>query len=254
MTINNIQPPIGLQAAVVGVQKIVEQAPTFYQCGLQPPHFIIPLDAGNGQTILTEYIAASYANAGVRSFGGLDLFLEYSLNGSLDQMKKVFADIRSCAVYTNEYEGVVAMDIARLADHINETQIDLFIHEIAKLSASATFIFYIPSTMSRNMAALIAMLHETLDDVELLRIKPYSTEELAQLVKRFITEAGIMLEDTSQTDQALMNAVVSEHIANIKTAKRFSHVLIKRADFSGFLPRLCTADIQGENNVKQEVK
>lgn len=253
MMINNIKTPIGLGAAVEAVQKVVEHAHTYYHCGLKPPHFIIPLDAGNGQTTLTEYIAASYANADVRSFGGLDLFLEYTLDGSFDQVKKVFADIRACAVYTNDYEGVIAMDIAKLADHINETQTELFLREITKLAASATFIFYIPSTMNRNTASLIAMLHNALDDVELLRVKPYSSEELALIVKDMIASVGVEMEAAPEMDQALVEAMAIEHVTNIKTARKFSHALIKRADFSGFLPRLGMSAFQAKSCAKQEV-
>ena len=111
MTTNHTKIPIGLANAVAAIKKNIDQAHIYHRCGLKPPHYIINLDAGNGQTTLTEYIATSYADYGVRHFGGLDMFLEYTLDGSMEQLKKVFADIRACAVYTNEYEGVIAMDI-----------------------------------------------------------------------------------------------------------------------------------------------
>ena len=92
MTTNHTKIPIGLAGAVAAIKKNIDQAHIYHRCGLKPPHYIINLDAGNGQTTLTEYIATSYADYGVRHFGGLDMFLEYTLDGSMEQLKKVFAD------------------------------------------------------------------------------------------------------------------------------------------------------------------
>ena len=183
MTTNHTKIPIGLAEAVAAIKKNIDQAHIYHRCGLKPPHYIINLDAGDGQTTLTEYIATSYADYGVRHFGGLDMFLEYTLDGSMEQLKKVFADVRACAVYTNEYEGVIAMDISKLVNHVNETQLDVFISEISKISSSATLVLFVPSTMNRNVATLMGRIREALDDVEILNIKPYIPEDLVEIIK-----------------------------------------------------------------------
>lgn len=244
MNTNITKIPIGLKSAVNAIQETIEQAHIYHRCGLTPPHYIINLDAGNGQTTLTEYIAESYAGHGVRHFGGLDMFLEYTLDGSMEQLKKIFADIRACAVYTNEFEGVISMDIAKLASHVNETQLDVFIQEISKISSYATFVLYIPATMNRNIASLVGKIHEVLDDVVMVNVEPYSVEELVEIVKGMIADAGVIIEDSSELDKYLLNYVETEHINNVKAAKKLSQMMVKNANFEGFLPRLSYSDFE----------
>lgn len=258
MNTNITKIPIGLKSAVNAIQETIEQAHIYHRCGLIPPHYIINLDAGNGQTTLTEYIAESYASHGVRHFGGLDMFLEYTLDGSMEQLKKIFADIRACAVYTNEFEGVISMDIAKLASHVNEAQLDVFIQEISKISSYATFVFYIPATMNRNIASLVGKIREVLDDVVMVNVKPYSVEELVEIVKGMITDAGVIIEDSSELDKYLLNYVEAEHINNVKAAKKLSQMMVKNANFEGFLPRLSYSDFENATLLtgkeKKEIK
>ena len=65
----------------------------------------------------------------------LDLFLEYTLDGTLPQMRQVFADIDACAVYTNGFEGVVAVDITALSEYAEEEQAAFFLEGIEKVGA-----------------------------------------------------------------------------------------------------------------------
>lgn len=258
MTTNHMKVPIGLANAVAAIQKNIEQAHIYHRCGLKPPHYIINLDAGNGQTTLTEYIATSYADYGVRHFGGLDMFLEYTLDGSMEQLKKVFADIRACAVYTNEYEGVIALDISKLVNHVNETQLDVFVNEISKISSSATLVLFVPSVMNRNVATLMGRIRDALDDVEILNIKPYVHEELVDIIKGMIADSGVVIDESIEFDKFLLNAVIDEHITNVKSAKKFSQAMVKNANFDGFLPKLGISEIEKAFSVgsreKKEVK
>lgn len=258
MTTNHTKLPIGLTSAVAAIKKNIDQAHIYHRCGLKPPHYIINLDAGNGQTTLTEYIATSYADYGVRHFGGLDMFLEYTLDGSMEQLKKVFADIKACAAYTNEYEGVIAMDISKLANHVNETQLDVFVGEITKISSSATLVLFVPSAMNRNVATLVWRIRDALDDVEILDIKPYTPEDLVEIIKGMITDAGVVIDESIELDKFLLNAVIDEHVSNVKSAKRFSQIMIKNANFDGFLPKLGIVEIEKTFSVgvseKKEVK
>lgn len=257
MNTNYIRTPIGLEAAVAAVQKSLKQAHIYRRCGLKPPHYIINLDGGNGQTTLTEYIAETFANSGVRHFGGLDTFLEYTLDGSMEQLKKVFADIRSCAVYTNVYEGVIAMDISKLSNHINETQVNVFIDEISKISCYATFIFYIQSKISRNTANLLSKIHEVLDEVEIIDVSPYSSEELAEITKRMIVDSGVMIEDDERVNKLLLEAVLAEEVDTVKMAKKLSQTMIRNSNFNGFIPTLSVVDIESvfqNRSTKKEAK
>lgn len=254
MTTNHMKIPIGLTDAVAAIKKNIDQAHIYHRCGLKPPHYIINLDAGNGQTTLTEYIATSYADHVVRHFGGLDMFLEYTLDGSMEQLKKVFADIRACAVYTNEYEGVIAMDVSKLVNHVNETQLDVFIGEISKISSSATLVLFVPSAMNRNVATLMGRIRDALDDVEILNIKPYNPEELVEIIKGMISDAGVVMDESIELDKFFLNAVIDEHITNVKSAKKFSQLMVKNANFDGFLPKLGILEVEKSFSVGSRAK
>ena len=186
------------------------------------------------------------------------MFLEYTLDGSMEQLKRVFADIRACAVYTNEYEGVIAMDISKLVNHVNETQLDVFISEISKISPSATLVLFVPSAMNRNIATLMGRIREALDDVEILNIKPYIPEDLVEIIKGMITDAGVVIDESIEFDKFLLNAVIDEHITNVKSAKKLSQVMVKNANFDSFLPKLGIVEIEKAFSVgireKKEVK
>lgn len=240
----NIKIPIGLTAAVDAIEEICMKTPAYHRCGLKPPHYIINLDAGNGQSTLAEYMAESFADAGIRHFGGLDMYLEYTLDGTVEQLKKVFSDIRSCAVYTNEFEGVIAMDISKLATHINETQVDIFLSEVSKISRHATFIFYVPSATNRNMAILANKISTAIDEVKILTVYPYNTEEIVAIIKGMIEEAGVMLEEDGNVDKLLCEMVLAKDIISVKAAKKISQELVKNANFKAFIPKLTYTELE----------
>ena len=93
--------PAGANELVVAISSLCEEKNAYKHCGIKPPHYVVSLDAGNGQTTVVRYIADVMLNNDIRSFRGMDQYLEYRLDGSMDQLKQVFGDIGSCAVYTN---------------------------------------------------------------------------------------------------------------------------------------------------------
>ena len=147
---NQIPAPIGMEPLVDAVQQCCLRAQQYHRLGIQPGHFILTLDEGNGRTTAANYLSRAFAQAGVRSFGGLDLMLEYQLDGSMDQLCQTLRSIRASAVYTNEYEGVIAWDITVLAAHFGEEQTRLFFRELPSMAAHATLLFFLPSAPNRR--------------------------------------------------------------------------------------------------------
>ena len=231
-------PPVGMREAVQAIGGICSRAQVYGRCGMRPPHYIVTLEAGSGQSTLTEYLARAFADAGVRRFGGLDLFLEYRLDGTMEQLRSVFADIRACAVYTNDYEGVVAMDISGLEPHVNEGQAEFFLREIEKAARHATFIFFVPRTMSRNMAGLTDKLTGVLEESRMLELTPYTAEEIAQITMRMIGEAGVDTRDEEQILAQITEAAEADGELSVKWAKQMCRDLVGEAEFSEFVPVL----------------
>lgn len=198
-----------------------------------PPHFLLNLESGNGQSTVARHIARVYQKANVRRFGGLDAYLEFSLDGTMAQMKQVFGDIKSCAVYTNEYEGVVALDISALAAHINEAQADVFLREIKKISAFATCVFFITSGVQRHAPRLAEKLCEAVENVEIVALAPYTRRELAAMIERKINERGIEIEENSNFRECVLVRLAEEEILTAKQAVRLAEKIIHYVRLEG---------------------
>lgn len=241
---NTIKTPIGLKAGVEAVQEICSKAGN-YRCGLKLPHFIVNIDAGNGQTTFTEYMTEAFNKYHVRHFGGLDNYLEYKLDGSMQQLAEIFGrknGIPGCAVYTNEYEGVVAMDISGLADVSNEEQAKVFIREVLRLAEYATFIFYIPSAVNRQMENFVNKLVREMKthamQIRILKMKPYTSAEMVQMIRQMTDDAGIALAQCPETENLLLKTVVDNDIHTVKAAESLCQLFISAASFDSFMPRL----------------
>ncbi len=235
---NNTRKPIGLAPAVERINNTCRSADMFYRCGLKPPHYIFNIDKGNGQTTLTEFIANSYNEAHIRHFGGLDLYLEYHLDGSMKQMKKIFAEIGSSAVYTNTYEGVIAIDIGELANFINEEQIDFFLNEIKKTGREATYLFYVSSKTSRNVLSLISRIKTEIENTEYIEISPYSEDEIEGIMKNLLEQSGVCLKDNKGVNKKIHDVICGEEIRNVKAVQSLRDRLLSYVDYSGFIPKM----------------
>ena len=94
----------------------------------------------------------------------------------------MFADIISSAVYTNEFEGVIAMDIALLASKVNEAQMTYFLNEIKRISKHATLIFFVSEVNSRNQILMIKKIRAVVEKINYFPVKSYDSTEQLQLV------------------------------------------------------------------------
>lgn len=241
---NSTRQPIGLTPVVERINNTCRNADMFCRCGLKPPHYIFNLDKGNGQTTLTEFIANSYNEAHIRHFGGLDLYLEYHLDGSMKQMKKIFAEIGSSAVYTNKYEGVIAIDIGELANFINEEQIDFFVNEIKKTGPEATYLFYVPSKTSRNVLSLISKIKDEIENTDYIEISPYSEDEIERIMKNLLEQSGVCLKDSKSVKKRIYDVICREEIRNVNAAQRLRDRLLSYVDYSGFIPRMGSKELE----------
>ena len=161
---NTIGTIVGLQGAVNCLEQICANQEVYRRFNVLP-HLLMALDAGDGQSTFTRFFARNAAQHQLRHFGGMDTYLEFTLTGEMTQLQSVFQQIRDCAVYTNEYEGIIALDISALANCINEAQIPYFLEQVKRCAAHATMIFYIPRTPSRNLNLLVSKLRSCVDEL-----------------------------------------------------------------------------------------
>lgn len=228
---------IGLEDLAARVNDICAHAEMFRRGGLTPDHFIVNLDAGNGQTTVAAFVSEMFSAHHIRPFGGLDMFLEYRLDGTMEQLRDVLADIRACAVYTNDYEGVIAMDVAGLAARVGEAQTALFLEQIAAIGEHATFVFFVPSVIRQNTAALIKKICAALKNVEVIHAKPYTCEHLAGILKKMLAESGIALEG-GDMDECLAQIVRDADALSVPDIRQLARSLVRCADYALPVPRL----------------
>ena len=97
-------------------------------------------------------------------------FIEFTLDGSYGQLEDVFAELEGYAVFTNNFQGIVAMDITKLAEHLNETQVINFFHYIKK-NPKIRFLFYISMKgMKRNGVNLANKVISEIPNIEYIRM------------------------------------------------------------------------------------
>lgn len=242
----NVYPvtPIGVQEVVSAVAGVCANRDAHKRCGLAPPHFVIRLDAGNGQTTVTRFIAETFAQNGLRRFGGLDLFLEYTLDGTLPQMRQVFADIDACAVYTNGFEGVVAVDITALSEYAEEEQAAFFLEGIEKVGRSATVILYTGAAPSRGLSSLVERFKSAARSVCDIRPGAYTPEELARIAERQLDKHSVALEGYEELHGALCDVMRARGCRTVKHAAAVVETAVKAADFSHYVPALSAAQLK----------
>lgn len=206
-------------------------------------HYIIYLDTGNGQSTLTEYMADVFFQNRIRRFGGREQFLEYHLDGSLNQLRQVLEDIDANACYTNHFEGIISLDIADLAGCVNQAQAQIFLKALPDLGKHATLVFFAPTAPNRNLDRLIARIHEVLDEVMVFRPAPYSEVHLTGIILRTMDDNGILYEESAEMCERIMDLVRATGTRSIREAKRLAQKISRCADHTGLRPFLRAEDL-----------
>jgi len=248
MNHHDIIKPIGLAAPCKEIENTCRNAHMYKRCSLRPKHYIVPLDSGSGRTILVEYMTDMYKESGVLSFtGGLDDYIEITFDGTLQQLRQAFATIDSAAVYANEYCGIIGMDISNISAHLGETQLTEFMKNCKRVCESASVIFFVHTTPSRNEEKLLEKLCETVDNIKRLEVKPYTKEDICALTIKMIKEHGIEIKNENTFRAILVDMASEFRISRVKDAILTADELVRFADFSGFTPAV------DENSLKSMI-
>jgi len=208
-----------------------------YRIGAVPvPNFVLNIRDGEGQTTVAEYITYFLYKNRLRSFCGLDNLLEYRLDGSLKQLKKVFESIHGHAVYTNEFYGVISISIAQLYLCSNEYQVDYFLEEIVKVAEHATIIIFYDDSLGKKMDQVKNRVVEVLNCQDI--VSHYTTSDLASILTNIIIEKGIDLERGKEMDNLLRSIVEDANATSVKAVLKLAETFVFYADYTNFIPRL----------------
>ena len=246
---NRIQRPIGVEPAVESILTICGQTEIYQKCGILPPNYIFTLDTSNGLTTLTEFIAHSFYESRIKRFNsGIDLYLEYEIEGTIRQLKSIFYDIKENAVYSNEYNGIVALDTSKLFGSYNDDTVNFLVENAKLLSKNATLIFYIPTEKTRQVELLLKKLLSISDNIEYIELKPYSLVDLVLITERILLHYGVYIRLEEATGKLIEHIIKREGIADIKSVNALCERLARYADYSSITPYLGIDGIRAYKN------
>lgn len=253
--------PIGLSAGVKAVEKVCETADIYKAIQQKPPHFILNIEDADSQHIFTKFVAEMYRETGVMDFFEMDDFLEFTLDGTYSQLEDVFVELKGHAVYSNDYRGVVAMDISKLAEHLNEVQVTYFFDYVKKASKYAVFLFYIPvkGMRKRNGASLVAKVVSEITNVKYIEVVPYNVEEFTEMILQMLEDADIYMK-TEQKEiitEMIQKKIQARQISTIGASRELGRQLMLHAEMSGselYLDRKKVSEVCGEQTSDKENK
>ena len=217
---------------------MVKNGDAYRRVNAQIPHFVINLKPENGQSFVANYITTVLFENKLRKFSGLDYLLEYKLDGSLHQLQQMFENVARNAIYSNEYEGVLAIDISELSNHVNEYQMDFFIEHLKPISQNATLIIYYDDSIGKKMNTIKARIMNNIGNTKSFDFIPYSKNDLTELVMQNIMERGIEISAPSQFEEALHGLLDRYHVDNIKQAVSMAENLMLFTDCNNLIPRI----------------
>ncbi|MCR4739486.1 MAG: hypothetical protein K5886_04405 [Lachnospiraceae bacterium] len=229
---------IGLNELKCSLASILEKADAYRKGGARVPHIMMNLTQNNGQSAAADYVASVLYENRLRKFCGLDLLLEYRPDGGLKNLRQMFADIRDNAVYTNEYEGVIAMDISALSEYINEYQVEYFTEQIKEVSRSATLIIYYDDSLGKRMKQVKDMVSKAIGNCIDVYVTPYSLRDYSEIVVQSIKERGIEVDDGEDFEAELCDVVGRYGVSNVRQAVSVAEDLVFYADYSDLTPKL----------------
>lgn len=233
--------PVGLDAVVDAVEGICAKAAVYRR--MKPGHFLIDLPAGSGQTTVTEYIDESFKACKIIHPDQFKPYLEFTTDGTMDQIQNMFGTICSHTVGTPQYEKVVAVNITALAAHPGGDQTVLFFRELRRLCSDAVAVLYIDPA-ARGAAALIRKVTEELDNVRVIHAAPYKAEELAAITARIIEECCVEIRDKELFLACLSGIIAEQGITTPKDCMSIARRAMAAADCNDLEAVICAQHLE----------
>lgn len=245
---------VGLDGVKREMDRITAQAEAYRKGGAKVPNIVVNISKENGQSYVADYITSVLHEHRLRKFCGLDMILEYRLDGTLKNVKQVFEDIASNAVYTNEYEGVVAIDVSALSEYVNESQVDFLVNHIAEVAQSATVIIYYNEDLGKRMEIVKDRICKALGNFIAIHVEPYSVREYSEIAVQSIKERGIDIESEEELETILCYVVCDKHVSNVKEAVAVAEDLAFCTDYSGFIPKIDIDKVNKFFSISEKIK
>lgn len=227
---------IGMNNIKTVLLSFIENKDIYCKGKVSIPNLIIMMDSGNGQTYTTEAIIDVLIQYGLQEFHGLDNYLEYKPECTMNSIEWMFSDIRDNAIYENDYKGVVTVDVSKLSD--DQDYIEYFMNNIQAVARNAMVIFYCPTTLTGKGRKLINLLKENLNNVILIDSYKFTMSDFAEIIMQNILDRGIEIINKEKTFKVICETLADKEVTCVKEAVCLADQLVFWADYTTSIPKL----------------
>lgn len=210
------------------VESILDNGDTYRLGKVKVPSVCMNVGEGEGQSAIIEYIADAMYDNHILPMHALDRILEFrpdTTTASLIEMENI---IRDAAVYTNDYEGIVAIDISNVASSDDRILQQRLVNIISKVSKKAMVIIFINDDSNELKSQTMSAIGRCVD----IRVKPLSPAELAEIAIRSVEMRGINTIYREELTDFLHCIIERSHIKTAKLAEEFSDSLLFCCDYT----------------------
>jgi len=244
-----IDRPVGLDEFTDEIDSNCFKADVYTMLGFRHSHYIVNLDSGSGRTTRIRYMTGMYKAWGVCGFeNSRRQYLEFVTDGSECQLDDIFAQIDRRAEHGGRFDGIVAIDITRLAHSAAEKTgkelTERFIKYVKDTADHAYFVFFTSSQLDKREIELCSSLKNRIFYVKQLYLPPYSTQQLAQILEKSLVERGIYIDDYKRFHRCLMDFLREFAVNTVPGALDCAGRLVQFADCGRLLPVLNAGSIK----------
>ncbi len=236
--------PFGLRQAVEAVEALCDNCIPYENTKVPP--ILMGLEAGNGQTTFTKYVAKRVIRHKIRQVVGLTTYLEFAVEGKMDPMQRMFGEIASAAKGVNHFEGVIAFDITELTGCIYEEQTEFFLDRLREIAKYAIILLYISPGKVKSAAKqqeLKKKLQETFPNLQAVEVEPYTAAELSRMVLARLDDYGIDIPEEQLFADRLQQVVAGLRLSCAKETEGIAEMLAKQATGDRFCAELSVGDL-----------
>lgn len=251
-----IEPPVGMLELKKAMIELNKNKKGYQYGSVKIPHFIIKMDEGNGFSTAVEFITEFLFKNKMKPFNNLLPYIEIKLEDYCSNLKKNIEKVNAAAVFTSEYDGIIACNFFEATYLQGEEEYNVFLDFIKTTGKTATFIFFHPNRgISRAEKEFLHEIMKALNDnVMYIDLKPYSASEKSKIITRYLQgDLGIVVE--SSIEKSLQRYLtINNSINTAKDCVKYASNLALIASYDKLPPVLTTKQFSKHLNEREKNK
>ena len=239
---------VGLNDLTRRLEVLKEDKMSFKTFRRKLPDFLFEIEEGNGESYIVKYVTDVYMKNDLRNFTGKTRILEYKLDGSYKNIEEMRNDIDINKCYSNNFEGMISINVTSLSDYMNWEQYDYFLKTIREYSQYASLIIFInPKTDKEKL--LYKKLALDLGWLECFKVEKYDTKELIEMVVEKLNDMGIDITAEKALSKALIKVFEKMEVKVCRDIEIVIDKIVKYVDFYKYRPEINMTCIEKIKNI-----